>query len=87
MEITLEAVSKMELAHHRLQEMEKAIADPTTTDEQRRRRRGRTDDSGEVSCRSCVRLRPFGGYGETAFALDPERRLAVREGFEPSVGL
>jgi hypothetical protein len=34
-EITSEAVSKMELSHHRLQEMENAIADPRTTDEQR----------------------------------------------------
>jgi TonB family protein len=34
-EITSEAVSKMELSHHRLQEIENAIADPRTTDEHR----------------------------------------------------
>jgi D-alanyl-D-alanine endopeptidase (penicillin-binding protein 7) len=35
LEITLEGVAKKKLLHHRLEEMEKAIADPTTTDEQR----------------------------------------------------
>ena len=35
-EILSEGVSKMELAHHRVEEMEKAIADPAITDERRR---------------------------------------------------
>ena len=34
-EVTLENVTKMKLAHHRVEEMEKAIADPSITDEQR----------------------------------------------------
>jgi TonB family protein len=35
LEIILDGASKTKLAHHRMEEMEKAIADPTTTDEQR----------------------------------------------------
>jgi TonB family protein len=35
LEVTLDQVTKMKLAHHRLEEMEKAIADPTTPDAQR----------------------------------------------------
>jgi TonB family protein len=35
LELTLEPVTRRKLAHHRLEEMEKAIADPTTPDAQR----------------------------------------------------
>ena len=34
-EVTLDTVAKMKLTHHRIEEMEKAIADPSITDEQR----------------------------------------------------
>ena len=44
-DITLARVSQMELAHHRLEEMEKAIADPTIAEEHRRELKMRLEKS------------------------------------------